>query len=68
MLEVDPSRRISCAEVWSLIDSLNDKHKDPQNMPNLIQFIMPDQQQAKQQEFEIALKNYCDSSDKPSSE
>jgi len=43
MLEVDPSRRISCAEVWSLIDSLNDKHKDPQNMPNLIQFIMPDQ-------------------------
>jgi hypothetical protein len=36
MLEVDPSRRISCAEVWSLIDSLNDKHKDSQKFPSLI--------------------------------
>jgi hypothetical protein len=29
MIEADPNKRIACGEVWSLIDSLNDKLESP---------------------------------------
>ncbi len=65
MLEADPVKRISCGEVWSVLDSFGDAQKPSSLTQQLIQGNLSFQ---KTSDLELSVQTYCNPNDKPSNE